>query len=710
MVRLSHSSVDIFQKCKRWYYLAKIKKVPVIADDRHMRRGSCFHDCAEWINKNSDTTGLKDFFEATWEKYKLSRDFQQEHDATYLMVLEFLKNKPEVTSTEFEIYRSMPIHFVSYLDSINTHQKVINDYKTSTLGYEVEPYKDQMRRYSMMYRFKFGHKPEKCIVWFVKYSPVRKIEYIFEDADLDACEQEIREIDAFIEQNTAKGEGAFEKCNGNCHVFCPYTNICAVTASIDYKIEIYGNKIKLIGVVDDIMNKALIKKFSYELKDAYFIKKRYPMANTRINFWNNVNQTLPIGFLEGLKKTLNDYAEYYKKPLELEEIDCRKVSNGHITMPESFINGKKLRDYQEEAVNVFLEKKIGILQIGTGGGKTLIATEAIRRLGYKTLFVVNKIELLLQTKKVLEDALGIPIGIIGRGEDKIEDITVATIQTLMKHLPKYKNYLQDIRFVICDECHNIASASYQRLSNYLINTDFRLGMSGTAYRDDKADLAMNAVCGDVIYNATAESLINENYLMHPKVVFVKDYITPDEAAIIRTSTIGNLIEETKKYPIYYEKFIAKNQHRNNLVLSLVKRHTNDKILIITRLVEHGIMLTNMIPGSKHIHGETSKNERVEIMKEFKEGNLNFLVSNISIWGEGVDAEKLRVIINTAANRGSVRTTQLIGRIMRILENKKQPIYYDFLDSEKFFYQATNARKKILREQGYEITYLEAQNI
>jgi PD-(D/E)XK nuclease superfamily len=298
IVRLSHSSVDIFQKCKRWYYLAKIKKVIAIADDRHMRRGSCFHDCAEWISKNDNLSNIKQVFEDSWNKNNLSKDFQEEHDSTYLMVLEFMNNKPETTSIEFEIYRSEPIHFVSYLDSINTHTKTINDYKTSTFGYETEPYKEQMKRYALMYRYKLGHKPERCIVWFVKYSPIKKIEYIFDDKELDDCEKEILEINDFIEKNK-NDEKAFSKCTRNCHIFCPYMNICDGDDVLNYRIEILGSKIKLIGAVDDKMDKVLSKKFSYELKDAFFIKKKFPMANTTVMFWNKTAQTLPIGFMEG---------------------------------------------------------------------------------------------------------------------------------------------------------------------------------------------------------------------------------------------------------------------------------------------------------------------------------------------------------------------------------------------------------------------------
>ena len=74
------------------------------------------------------------------------------------------------------------------------------------------------------------------------------------------------------------------------------------------------------------------------------------------------------------------------------------------------------------------------LELSTGAGKTLIATEIIRKLGVKTLFVVDKTELLNQAVTTLDENLGLEIGILGNGEKNIQNITVATIQTILKKL------------------------------------------------------------------------------------------------------------------------------------------------------------------------------------------------------------------------------------------------------------------------------------
>ena len=143
-----------------------------------------------------------------------------------------------------------------------------------------------------------------------------------------------------------------------------------------------------------------------------------------------------LDLLMDFKKTLSDYATFKKIGLELNEVDSRTFDENKIKMPEKFLNGIVLRDYQTTAVDRFLKDKIGILEIGTGGGKTEIAIEVIRRLEMKTLFIVDKVELLRQTKERLEKALGFEIGQLGHGKTDVRMITVATVQTITKNLNK----------------------------------------------------------------------------------------------------------------------------------------------------------------------------------------------------------------------------------------------------------------------------------
>ena len=132
-----------------------------------------------------------------------------------------------------------------------------------------------------------------------------------------------------------------------------------------------------------------------------------------------------------------------------------------------------------------------------------MSAEVIRQLKCKSLFIVNKIELLKQTKKVIKECLGIEVGQIGQGVVDIKDVTVATVQILNKRITNFAVYLCTVRFCIFDETHKTAAKSYIKISKHLVNSEYRLGMSGTAFRDDGNDMQIWAATGYIIHKFRA---------------------------------------------------------------------------------------------------------------------------------------------------------------------------------------------------------------
>ena len=91
-----------------------------------------------------------------------------------------------------------------------------------------------------------------------------------------------------------------------------------------------------------------------------------------------------------------------------------------------------------------------------------------------------------------------------------------------------------------------------------------------------------------------------------------------------------------------------------------------------------------------------------MMNEFKNGDLNVLISTVSIWAEGLDMSSLNVIINASANKGDIRTVQMLGRVLRTLDGKENAHYYDFIDESRFFRLASYARKTALLKEGHAV--------
>lgn len=735
--RSSFSQHNSFHTCARMWFYQKVLKIDVPQDMCYAHAGNVIHKCLEiYYNKEtSDLDKLKDRFETEWMNKKLqSSKIALKKDEYWLMVINGVNLNINVTSTELKIY--FP-DCIGYIDVVNTETNELIDWKSSTRRKENEvEYVKQLKLYSWLYFRKFNRLPTKCTVHYLKYTGTKgELSIIPTMADLQVTETWYKNILNEMEK-LFDNKQLPNRCK-DCSPWCNYTDMCFTNENnLNYIIHRFGNYIQIEGAFTELLHRGIEKKFSYELKQAYHILQKNPHANVNIKFWNRNKKQLPIGFEQGVIKTLNDYAAHKFMDISIGYKDHREFDNTKVEMPSEFLNGIKLRPYQRNAVDEFLNNKISILEIGTGGGKTEIATEIIRHLGIKTLFVVDKIELLRQTKKRLEDSLGIEIGQYGSGEKEFKDVTVATIQTIMKVLEPTKRlrqtgliakqegyqekkdeynkeyldlvlHLRNTKLAILDECHKAAAKSYVKLGRRLTGSEYRLGISGTAFRDDGNDMMIQSVVGDKSYDLSSKVLIDQGWLVKPTIKFIKYPVEKRRLIEMEVEAKIGLINETPNYNNYYTVFISQFKERNNKIKEVVENNKDKKVLVLVKMIMHGELLENSIEGSKYLHGSTNKKLREEMFEDFKSGKLKILIATVSIFAEGIDIPSLDMVINASANVGNVKTIQILGRVLRILQGKKNAHYIDFEDEMRFFKVASMARRKILKEEGHDVMILES---
>lgn len=797
--RSSFSQSSAYSKCARMWFFNKVLKIDVPQDFCYANAGSVVHTLLEdyYSKKCIDREEMRKNFDIEWQKYELEKSkIALKKPEYWLMVINGIELDIDITSTELRIEYD---DILCFIDTVNNIIHEIRDWKTSVRRPENEKeYAQQLKLYAWMYYRKFKIIPSKVTVEYLRYKG-EKGKLSFKPIIKDIIEianwyiNIRKEMERWIATKKLP-----PKCE-RCFIFCPYKDICDnYEIQLNYTLRLNGQYITVEGHISKILNNQLSKKFSYELKDAYWIKQKKPHANTTIRFWNEKTHKIPIGFYHGLKKTINDYAEWRKKQLILKIVGERIFNTTKVEMHDKLLGGKVLRDYQKEAVDVALMKKIGILSMPTGSGKTLIVAEIIRQTGYKTLFVVDKIELLRQTKKVFEESLGVKIGIVGGGEVDIKDITITTIQTAVRMLDymlaanafkkrivtknwsihkkqnnifimyddmnvedmsaeqhmkreksetffyeskknfyktyiftlkekqlihekvieekkkvnEFKKYLSSIRFSIMDECHKVASKSFWKLGLNLINTQYRVGLSATPFRDDGNDLYIEAVTGAIIKDINIKELIEKKYLVKPEIIFIKNYVSDFEISLMEEECKRGLINETEKYSVFYSRLIASCLARNQIIIDIANHNnkTNRKTLILVKLVKHGEFLEEEITGSRYLHGGTNKKERKGIMEEFVSGNLNILIGTISIFSEGIDIPILDTVVNAAGNKGDVKTIQVLGRVLRIFFGKSGAKYYDFYDEGKFMIGASRARMNSLKRQGHDVEVIDVERI
>lgn len=335
--------------------------------------------------------------------------------------------------------------------------------------------------------------------------------------------------------------------------------------------------------------------------------------------------------------------------------------------PINFKFKGKLRDYQKEAQQKVLQYPVGVLQAGTGSGKTVSAISIIAERKQPTLILVHTKELLFQWKDRLKEFLGIDCGLIGDGKFEVKEITVGTIQTVKK---RREEIMDSFGFLIIDECHRYATPS-SAFTIQDFSAKYYLGLTATPFRSDGLGKIIFACIGPKLHVVNQKNLFNTKAILRPDV-----YIVNTNFYYMFTNDYSRMITE-----------LSNDINRNMLICSEIEadlKRFNDAILIVSDRKKHVNLLQEMLQndfGIKGISltGGTNKKKRTEYVEQIKQKKCKVVFATTSLIGEGFDAPYLTALFLTTPVKFSGRLIQACGRVLRPAEGKT-PRVYDFRDN------------------------------
>lgn len=316
----------------------------------------------------------------------------------------------------------------------------------------------------------------------------------------------------------------------------------------------------------------------------------------------------------------------------------------------------QLRPYQKKIVELWF-KKIksrypygGIILMPMGTGKTIVALEIIARMKLPALVVVHTEVIYEQWKKAIRKYLELEAGEIRRDKETIKPITIAMVQTLIR---KEKiDYKEFFGLVVYDEVHIMGAKEFNKTIP-LFNPKYRLGLSATPYRKDGMTKLFKWHIGEILARMSSTLLV-------PKIVKIEysDYI----------STAGCF--KGKKF--IRSKFLKRLNipRRNEIIARLAMKayQKGYKVLILSDslslLYTYNKLLK--IKNKAWIIGE----------KKTYTGKERIILATYLAGGTGFDAPEIDCLI-LATPRADVK--QAIGRALRPLEGKRQPIIIDIVD-------------------------------
>jgi len=462
---------------------------------------------------------------------------------------------------------------------------------------------------------------------------------------------------------------------------------------------------------------------SYEVPGAHWIRLNKPTWDGKKHLYKKRSGQFLTGLLSRVITIL--YKDFNIKPRLL---DLRIKPGKNLDL--KWNNKKyKLRNYQKEAVKSCLDKGRGIIELSTGSGKTIVIAKVIQKLGVSPfIFYVLTKDLLYQTKEKLEDTIiKEKIGIIGDGECDIQNINVATIQTvcrsydeiIINEIKKYNDFdeeeikllneenfshikskkkeikqlIENAAGIYFDECHHVAATTCQKTITKSKNAYYLFGGSATPYRTDNATLAIEGLFGRKRAEVDASRLIKEGYLEKPNIFYIN---------IKSNKTRVNNYEED------YKSHIINNQERNNHIIKICKILKDKKIstMVLVQRIEHGKFLNSEIEESVFIQGSSSKKKRQQSLSDLNSGKIPILIATV-ICDEGLDLPSLSALVLAGGGKSITRVKQRVGRVIRKHPDKKCALVFDFIDIGRWVSGHSKKRRKILKtEKEFQIQNIE----
>lgn len=343
-----------------------------------------------------------------------------------------------------------------------------------------------------------------------------------------------------------------------------------------------------------------------------------------------------------------------------------------------------LRPYQQEAITAITAHEFGVIESGTGSGKTIIALKTIAERRQPTLVLVHTKELLYQWLDQIEKFLGLKAGLIGDGHFEIAELTVAIVNSARNRLDELP---QHFGHLVVDECHRVPASLFTDVVT-AFDCRYMLGLSATAFRRDGLTRLIYFYLGDRSHRVDPAALHSSGAVLQP------EYIQrPTEFSYVYRGNYQHLM-----------KALARNRQRNELIAEDVIREVGREkgtVLVVSDRVTHCEELAAIIARkSGHtlqpavLTGKLASEERTAIIEAVRRGETEILVSTLQLIGEGFDCPGLRALFLTTPIKFTGRLLQVVGRILRPAAGKK-PRVYDYIDPVGVLKASARARHKTL---------------
>ena len=372
-----------------------------------------------------------------------------------------------------------------------------------------------------------------------------------------------------------------------------------------------------------------------------------------------------------------------------------------VSLREKTLSGKafNIREYQKKSAQALIGDRgpgtgFGTIVLPCGAGKTIVGMLIMSMLKTNTLIVTTNISAVHQWIDELVDKTNLERDQIAEytGENKtILPVTVATYQILTWRPNKTGPYPHFSLFrqnnwglIIYDEVHTLPAPVFRVAAE--IQAVRRVGLTATLVREDGCEGYVFSLVGPKRYDVPWKELERSGWIASAECVEVRLGLPQDKEIEYAVS------QQRAKH-----KIASENPVKDKIVVELVKKFPQDKILVIGQYLDQLHNLAKLL-DAPIITGKTPNSERDKIYADFRSGNIHVLVVS-KVANFAIDLPDASMAIQVSGTFGSRQEeAQRLGRILRPKERTSR--FFTLITRNTVEEDFGSNRQKFLAEQGY----------
>ena len=362
---------------------------------------------------------------------------------------------------------------------------------------------------------------------------------------------------------------------------------------------------------------------------------------------------------------------------------------------EKFIKSLNLHSYNESitvhehqlrAFISAMQRRKALFVSPTASGKSLIIYLLFRQLldyqNLKGLIIVPTTSLVSQLYSDMTDysshngfSVKDNVHYIYSGQEKFshKKLIISTWQSL-QNMPE--DYFKQFDYVIGDEAHLFKANELTNIMTKLVNTKYRIGLTGTLDGTKTHKLVLEGLFGAYEKVISTKELIDKKQLSDFEIKCLVLKYPPEVCKSLNKCDYRTEID-----------FLVDNNQRNKFIKNLALSMKRNTLVLFQMVDRHGKILYNMIQDSENIgdrkvyfiHGKVDTDDR-ELIRKIMESEENaIVVASYGTFSTGVNIRNLHNVIFASPSKSRIRNLQSIGRVLRKGTGKEKAVLYDISD-------------------------------